>query len=166
MESIFCACPQCRSSAYLGGVYVILILRAWQISHKDQQSLTKLNVEQVAYVSGSFPSLNNIYSSGGNSSFVIQELIMQHFLCFSKDKSPKLQCYLEQDKQQLRPSQIISINYLDLDQAYATMSLKFKVNPYIKIVLSKTQKNSRLKTRYLKGITTEQLFTISFYRLF
>ena len=24
----FCAYPQCRSSAYLGGVYVILILRA------------------------------------------------------------------------------------------------------------------------------------------
>ena len=41
-------------------------------------------------------------------------------LCFSKDKSPKLQCYLKQDNQQLRPSHIISINYLDLDQAYAT----------------------------------------------
>ena len=27
---------------------------------------------------------------------------------------------MEQDKQQLRPSQIISINYLNLDQAYAT----------------------------------------------
>ena len=27
---------------------------------------------------------------------------------------------LEQDKQQVRPSHIISINYLDLDQAYAT----------------------------------------------
>ena len=27
---------------------------------------------------------------------------------------------LGQDKQQLRPSHIISINYLDLDQAYAT----------------------------------------------
>ena len=27
---------------------------------------------------------------------------------------------LEQDKQQVRPSHIISINYLDWDQAYAT----------------------------------------------
>jgi hypothetical protein len=27
---------------------------------------------------------------------------------------------LEQDKQQFRPSHIISVNYLDLDQAYAT----------------------------------------------
>ena len=27
---------------------------------------------------------------------------------------------MEQDKQQVRPSHIISVNYLDLDQAYAT----------------------------------------------
>ena len=39
---------------------------------------------------------------------------------FFKDKSPELQFHLEQNKQQLRPSHIISINYLDLDQAYAT----------------------------------------------
>ena len=44
------------------------------------------------------------------------------------------------------------------------MSFKFRVNPYIKIILSKTQKNARLKTRYLKGITTEQLFIISILR--
>jgi hypothetical protein len=31
------------------GVYVILILRAWQTSHKGQQSLTKLNAKQAAY---------------------------------------------------------------------------------------------------------------------
>jgi hypothetical protein len=45
-----CAYPQCRSSAYLGGVYVILILWAWQVSHKGQQSLTKLNAKQAAYM--------------------------------------------------------------------------------------------------------------------
>ena len=39
---------------------------------------------------------------------------------FLKDKSLKLWCHLEQDKQQLRTSYIISVNYLDLDQAYAT----------------------------------------------
>ena len=33
-----------------GGVYVILILRAWQTSHKGQQSLTKLNAMQAAYM--------------------------------------------------------------------------------------------------------------------
>jgi hypothetical protein len=44
------------------------------------------------------------------------------------------------------------------------MSFKFKVNLYIKTILSKTHENSRLKTRYLKGITTEQLFIISILR--
>ena len=34
----------------VGGVYVILILRAWQTSRKGQQSLTKLNAKQVAYM--------------------------------------------------------------------------------------------------------------------
>ena len=42
------------------------------------------------------------------------------FLCFSKSKSLEFWCHLEQDKQQLRPSHIISINYLYLDQAYDT----------------------------------------------
>ena len=40
-------------------------------------------------------------------------------------------------------------------------SFKFRVNSYIKIVVSKTRENLRLKTRYLKGITTEQLFITS-----
>ena len=70
-------------------------------------------------MSGSFTSLNNMYGFGRNSSFIIQELIMQH-LSFLKDKSLEFQCHLEQDKQQLRPSHIISVNYLDLDHAYAT----------------------------------------------
>jgi len=34
----------------LGGVYVILILRAWQTSYKGQQSLTNSMQEQVAYM--------------------------------------------------------------------------------------------------------------------
>jgi hypothetical protein len=84
------AYPQCRSNAYVGGVYKIMILRAWKTSHKGQQSLTKLNAKQVAYMSGSFPSLNIKFGFGRNSSFVIQELIMKHFLCFSKDKSLEL----------------------------------------------------------------------------
>ena len=46
----FCAYPYCRSSAYVGGVYVILILRARQTSHKIQQSLTKLNAMQATYM--------------------------------------------------------------------------------------------------------------------
>ena len=71
-------------------------------------------------MSESFPSLNIIYGSGRNSSFVIQGTHHVGFSYFSKDKSPELQCHQEQDKQQLRPSLIISINYLDLAQAYAT----------------------------------------------
>ena len=43
-------------------------------------------------------------------------------------------------------------------------SFKFRVNSYIKTDVSKTQENSRLKTRYLKGITIEQLFIISILR--
>ena len=33
------------SSAYVGGVYAILILREWQTPHEGQQSLTKLNAK-------------------------------------------------------------------------------------------------------------------------
>ena len=76
-------------------------------------------------MSESFPSLNNMYGSGESSSFVIQELIMQHFYVFSKDKSLELQCHLEQDRHQLRPSHIIFVNYLNLDQSYGTH--KFQV---------------------------------------
>ena len=70
-------------------------------------------------MSGSFPSLN-MYSSDRNSSFVIQGTHHVEFLCFSKDKSLELQCHQEQDKQQLRPSHIIFVNYLNLDRAYVS----------------------------------------------
>jgi hypothetical protein len=43
-------------------------------------------------------------------------------------------------------------------------SFKLRVNPYIKTVISKTQENSRLKTKYLKGFMIEQLFIISIIR--
>jgi hypothetical protein len=46
--------------------------------------------EQATYMSGSFPSLNDMYGSGGNSGFVIQGTHHVAFLCFSKDKSPEL----------------------------------------------------------------------------
>ena len=54
----------------------------------------------------------------------IQALSYRNSSCsifmFSKDKSLEFYYHLEQDKQLLRPSHIISDNYLDLDQAYAT----------------------------------------------
>ena len=37
-----------------------LDFRAWQTSHKGQQSLTKLNIKQATYM-WKFPSLNIIY---------------------------------------------------------------------------------------------------------
>jgi hypothetical protein len=58
-------------------------------------------------------------------------------------------------------SHIISVNYLDLDQAFTTHKIRFRANLKSKPLYPKTQENSRLKTRYLKGITTEQLFIIS-----
>ena len=74
-------------------------------------------------MSGNFPRLNIMFGSGRNLSFVIQELIMLPFYV-SQKKSTEFQHHLEQDKQQPRPSHIISINYLDLDQAYATHELQ------------------------------------------
>ena len=38
-KACFCAYPQCRNSAYVGCVYVNLILRAWQTSHKASTKL-------------------------------------------------------------------------------------------------------------------------------
>ena len=71
-------------------------------------------------MSESFSNLNIICGFGRKSSFVIQGTHHVGFLCFSKDKSLELQYHLEQHKQHLRPSHIISVNYLDLDQAFAT----------------------------------------------
>jgi hypothetical protein len=46
------------------------------------------------------------------------------------------------------------------------MSFRFRVNSYIKTTIFKTRENLRLKTRYLKGITTEQLFIIFIARVY
>ena len=85
------------------------------------------------------------------------------FLCFSKSKSLELQCHLKQDKQQLRPSHTIFINYLDLDQAYATHEFQVQSKSLYQNSHPKWE-NSQLKTRYLKGIAIEKLFIISIAR--
>jgi hypothetical protein len=54
-----------------------------------------------------------------------------------------------------KPSHIIFVNYLDLDQAFATHKIRFGANLKSKPLYPKTQENSWLKTRYLKEITTE-----------
>ena len=104
---------------------------------------------QNKHICGSFPRLNNMYGSGGNSSFVIQELIMQHFYVFQK-KSPELQCHLEQDKQQLRPSHIISVNYLDLDQAYATHEFQVQSKSLYQNSLIQNSREFKAKNQVLE----------------
>jgi len=69
-----------------------------------------------------------------------------------------------------KPPYIISVNYLDLDQAFATHKFQVQSRPQIKTVVNidkfeRTWDSSRLKTRYLKGITVELLFIISIYGL-
>ena len=68
----------------------------------------------------------------------------------------------------INSSSDLLISYLSITQTQIkhmlSTSFKFRGNPYIKSILSKTQKNSRMKTRYLKEITTEQLFIISILR--
>ena len=104
------------------------------------------------------------YGSSRNSSFVIQELIMQHFCVFQKINLQNFS--VTQNK--INSSSDLLISYPSITQTQIKhllpTSFKFRVNSYIKIVLSKTQENSRLKTRYLKGITIEQLFIISITR--
>ena len=70
-------------------------------------------------MSASFPSQNIVFGSGKNSRFLIQELIMQHFHVFQKINLQNFCVTWNKIKQQLRPSHIISVNYLDLDQAHA-----------------------------------------------
>ena len=94
------------------------------------------------HICRSFPSINNMYGFSRNSSFVTQELIIP-FLYFSKHKSLELQCHLEQDKQQLRPFHIISANYLDLDQTFATH--EFSVQSKSLYQISRIQNSGEFK---------------------
>ena len=96
------------------------------------------------------------------------------FLCFSKSKSLELQCHLEQDKQQLRPSHIIPINYLDLDQAYDThefqvQSKSLYQNSHIQNSGEFKAKNQVLERNYnratihhfhFKGLSSESILFI------
>ena len=116
------------------------------------------------HICGSFPNVNIIYSSSRNSSFVMQELIMQDFYVFQKINLQNFS--VTWNKINSRSDPLISYPSITQTQIkyMLPMSFKFRVNSYIKTVVSKTHKNSRLKTRYLKGITTEQLFIISIAR--
>ena len=89
-----------------------------------------------------------------------KELIMQDFHIFQKINLQNFSITWNKITQQLRPSHITSVNYLDLDQAYATHEFQVHSKFLYQNTVSKNWENSRLKTRYLKGITIEQLFII------
>ena len=112
-------------------------------------------------MSGSLSSLNIIFGSGRNSSFIIQELIIQYFYVFQKINLQNFSITWNK----INNSSDLLISYLSITQTQINHMLptnfKFRVNSYIKTVLSKTRENSRLNTRYLKEITIEQLFIIS-----
>ena len=93
-----------------------------------------------------------------------KELIMKHFYIFQKINIWNSSITWNK----INNSSDLRISYPSITQTQIKhmlpTSFKFGVNYYIKIVLSKTRENSRLKTRYLKGIMTEQLFIISIVR--
>ena len=121
-------------------------------------------MQNKQHVCKSFPNLNIMYDFGRNSNFVTQELIMQDFHIFQNINLQNFSVTWNK----INSSSDLLISYLSITQTQIKhmlpTSFQFKVNSYIKAVLSKTRKNSRLKTRYLKGITIEQLFIISITR--
>ena len=104
-----------------------------------------------------------MFGSGRNSSFVIQDLIVFLFYAFQK-KSPEFSITWNK----INSNSDIFISYLSIAQTQIKhmlpTSFKFRANSYVKSILSKTQENSMLKTRYLKRIIIEQLFIISIAR--
>ena len=121
-------------------------------------------MQNKQHISESFPSLNIIFGSSKNSSFVIQERIMQHFYVFQKINLQNFSITCNK----INNSSNLLISYPSITQTQIKhmppMSFKFRVNPHIKTILSKTRENSWLKTRYLKGIAIEKLFIISIAR--
>ena len=115
-------------------------------------------------MSDSFSSLNiSMFGFGRNSNFVIQELTMLPFYVFQKKS---LEFSVTWNK--INSSLDLLISYPSITQTqtkhFLPMSFKFRANSHVKIILSKTRENSWLKTSYLKGIVTEQLFIISIMR--
>ena len=111
----------------------------------------------------SFPSLNIIYGFG-RQALSYKELIMKHFYIFQKINLQNSS--ITWNKINNNSDLLISYPLITQTQNKHSLptSFKFRVNLYIKSVVSKTQENSWLKTRYLKGIMTEQLFIISIVR--
>ena len=105
---------------------------------------------QATYMNRSIPNLNIIYGSGRNSSFVIQELIMQHFCVFQKINFQNFSVTWNK----INSNSDLLISYPSITQTQIKhslpMSFKFRVNPYVKTILSKTWENSRLESQVLE----------------
>jgi uncharacterized protein involved in tolerance to divalent cations len=67
---------QCRSLAYEGGVYVILIMKAWKASSKGHNNLTKLNVI-TSNICMRFSNVNTIWLWWEN--IITKELVRLFF---------------------------------------------------------------------------------------
>ena len=106
-----------------------------------------------------------MYGSGGNPSFVIQKLIVQHFCVFQTINLWNFS--VTWNKIHNSSNHLISYPSITKTQIKHMLptNFKFRVNPYIKTILSKTQENSKLKTRYLKGITRVTIHHFHFKRL-
>ena len=113
-------------------------------NHMMRSCMTKLEF---------LPELN-MFGYGRNSHFIIQDLIMWNFYVFQKKS---LEFSITWTK--INSSSDLLISYPSITQTQIkhilSMSFKFRAISYVKSISSKTQENSRLKTRYLKGITKE-----------
>ena len=101
-------------------------------------------------MNGSFPSLNIIYGSGRNSSFVIQGTHHEAFLYFLKDKS--LNSSITWNK--INSSSYLLISYPSITQTQINhmlpTSFKFRVNSYIKTALSQHSGELKAKNQVLE----------------
>ena len=115
-------------------------------------------------MSGSFPNLISYMALVEIQTLSYKELIRQDFYIFEKINLQNFSI----TRNKINSSSDLLISYQSITQTQLKhmlpTSFKFRVNSYIKAVLSKTQENSRLKTRYLKEITKEQLFIIFILR--
>ena len=116
------------------------------------------------HIGGSFPNPNMIQVLVGIQALSYRSSSCRIFIFFQKINLRNF-C-VTWNKINNSSDLLISYPLITLTQIKHMLptSFKFRVNPYIKIILSKTRENLRLKTRYLKGITTEQLFIISILR--
>jgi hypothetical protein len=96
-KACFYAYQQCRSRAYVGSVYVILILKLWQISHKASTKLDQTQSKASSIYAEVFPSLDKHVRLWCEFNLCHTKSHHVDFQVFQK-KSPEFKYYLEHDK--------------------------------------------------------------------